>query len=201
MIRANFAPEHFRNLIKRINLFIFEEIPEAMKKYFLLLTALLLVALVPVACKNDRNIPGHSGMPELAPGSDSLLLARPITYDVVIRNPNPEDTWTAECLAGMDQQALTDFVFSALYEKKLTAYDFYTDKPLPVRKIKKIEQAMNNDRSRLAKIQFTENWYLDTARMTMDKKVTSMMFGYEVYDANGDVRGYKAAFRINLNEK
>ena len=59
MVRANIAPEHLQNLIKQINLFIFEEIPETMKKYFLLLTALLLVALVPVACRNDRNIPGR----------------------------------------------------------------------------------------------------------------------------------------------
>ncbi|NOY38135.1 MAG: hypothetical protein GXO83_11255 [Chlorobi bacterium] len=132
---------------------------------------------------------------------DTLSLALPITYDVIIRNPNPDDSWTTECLAGMDQEAMTNFIFSALYEKKLTAYDFYTGKSLSLRKIRKIEEAMGNDRSRLAKIQFTENWYLDTARMTLDKKVTSMMFGYEVYNDNGNVRGYKAAFRVNLNEK
>lgn len=163
------------------------------------LTAVL--SLLTISCTRTSTDRSDTNQPYRSVTGDTLSLARPITYDVIIRNPNPDDTWTAECLAGMDQKALTDFIFSALYDKKLTAYDFYTDKPLSVRKIRKLEEEMENDRNRLAKVQFTENWYLDTVRMTLDKKVTSMMFGYELYDDNGDVRGYRAAFRINLNEK
>lgn len=130
--------------------------------------------------------------------SDYASLAAPITYDVVIKNPNPEDDWIESCLEKFDRKQLVNIIFDAVLNEKVTAMDYLTDKPMTVKEIRELEEDKEFDRSRIAKIQFIEDWYFDKESFTMKKIVHSIMLGYEVYDFDGSIRGYKAAFKVNL---
>lgn len=175
-----------------------------MKKLF---PWLLLLFILPVACRDrslkqppdNTNLPSHLTADSLTPALPGGQVAGDIVYDVIIKNPDSEDTWTTQCLQGLDRRQLVDGIFRAIYEGKLKAVDFDTGEELSPRQVKRLEQEIEEVRSRIAKIQFTEDWYFDTLHLTLRKQVRSMVLGYEVYDAEGGVRGYKPVFRVTLN--
>jgi len=39
-------------------------------------------------------------------------------YDVVIRNPNPDDAWAAYCLSGINYAVLIDSLFDMYIQKE-----------------------------------------------------------------------------------
>ncbi len=51
-----------------------------------------------------------------------IEVADTIIYQVIISNPNPEDTWTTRCLSGLNRKTLVDSIFRMVYDGKLTAY-------------------------------------------------------------------------------
>ena len=150
---------------------------------------------------DNANIPEAAEADTAAFHASSGQVASDIVYDVIIKNANPYDTWTTECLKGLDRKTLIDDLFRAIYEGKLTAVDFDTDRELSPEKIRELEKEIKKVRSRIAKVQFTENWYFDTLTLSMHKEVRSIVLGYEVYDEQGEVRGYKPVFRVDLNIK
>ena len=174
-----------------------------MKAKIIFLSTLLLVAL---SChRHPDNPPDNANLPEIVDTTATFTatagrVADSIVYDVVIKNANPYDTWTTECLSGLDRSTFVDELFRAIYEGKLTAIDFDTEEKLPPEKVRKLEKEIKKVRSRIAKIQFTEDWYFDTLSLTMQKDVRSIVLGYEVYDDQGAVRGYKPVFRVDLNQ-
>ena len=160
-----------------------------------------------MACRRQTgSTPDNANLPEIVDTMATFTasagrVADSIVYDVIIKNANPYDTWTTECLSGLDRKTFVDDLFRAIYEGKLTAVDFDTGKELSPGKVKNLEEEIRKVRSRIAKMQFTEDWYFDTLSLTMHKEVRSIVLGYEVYDEAGEVRGYKPVFRINLNTK
>ena len=150
---------------------------------------------------DNENIPANITEHTSTFTADSGQVANGITYDVVVRNPNHYDTWTTTCLEGLDRNSFINDIFRAVYEGKLKAIDYATEKEMSKDKVRELEKEIHAMRNRIAKIQFTENWYLDTTNMTMQKQVRSMVFGYEIYGDSGVVRGYRPVFRINLNTK
>jgi len=44
-----------------------------------------------------------------------------------------------------------------------------------------------------------ESWYLNPDKVTVTKKVSSMVLGYETFDSEGEFRGYLPVFRMVLN--
>ncbi len=167
---------------------------------------LLLALTVSIAChRQTGNPPDNANVPELPDTTSSFtatagMIADSIVYDVVIKNANPYDTWTTECLSGLDRKTFVDELFRAIYGGKLTAVDFDTEEVLSPEQVKKLEKEIKKVRSRIAKIQFTEDWYFDTLSLSMQKEVRSVVLGYEVYDDQGTVRGYKPVFRVDLNQ-
>ncbi len=138
------------------------------------------------------------------PGPQNLkekgfLVAEPIIYDVVVLNPDPEDRWTTEKLEKLHKEALVELIFQAVEEGKVTAWNYHTDEKMSIKDIHTLEKTDEFNKSKIGKIQFIEDWYFDEKRMRMTKVVKSIMLAYEVYDQFGKVRGYKAAFRIDLN--
>jgi hypothetical protein len=167
---------------------------------------LLLLLVGSAACHRQRgNPPDNANLPEIADTTTTFTasagrVANSIVYDVIIKNANPYDTWTTECLSGLDRSTFVDELFRAIYEGKLTAIDFDTEEKLSPEEVKKLEKEIKKVRSRIAKLQFTEDWYFDTLSLTMQKDVRSIVLGYEVYDDQGAVRGYKPVFRVDLNQ-
>lgn len=128
-----------------------------------------------------------------------VLVAEPIIYDVVVLNPDPEDRWATEKLKKLHKEALVDLIFKAVEDGRVTAYNYHTDEKMSMKDIRTLENSDEFNKSKIGKIQFIEDWYFDEKSMKMTKVVKSVMLAYEVYDQFGKVRGYKAAFRVDLN--
>ena len=128
-----------------------------------------------------------------------MLIASDIVTEVVIR-PDPEgDPWEVEKVAGYKGQTLVDGIFSRIYDGTLTVYDYHSGEPLTPADIKKTEAEFKNDRSKIGKISFTEDWYYFPEENRVEKRAKSVTFGYELYNNMGKVYAYRAAFRADLN--
>lgn len=66
--------------------------------------------------------------------------------------------------------------------------------------MKKLEKENEFKRDRFAQIQFKEEWLFDEKDFRMEKRITSIILGYELYDSNHRVKGYTAAFKVYLNK-
>jgi hypothetical protein len=123
------------------------------------------------------------------------VLADTIISDVVIKNPT-EDEWTDYTLRYLDKKTLVNQIFDAVYSKQLIPYDFFKNTELTIEQVKEIESDPDFSRDNIGKVQFEEKWYYDTKNNTMIKKVHSIMLAFELYNAEGEVKGYKPAFKV-----
>jgi hypothetical protein len=160
---------------------------------------LLMLFTLVLGCKNHTA--DESSKPEIIRVGSFLgtEIADTIVYDVIIRNPDPQDAWTTECLKNLKQRMLIDSVFDLVYAEKLKAFDFFTQEVLSLKEIKKIESETGYSRDLIGKIQFTERWFFDKSTRQFQKEVISLVFGYELFNSEGAVRGYKPVFKIYLN--
>jgi hypothetical protein len=155
---------------------------------------------------------GEAGLPEDAPQSEgdkaqtaeqapegAVIIATDIVTEVIIR-PDPDgDPWDAEKVAGYRGDPLVEAVFNRIYEGTLTVYDYHSGEPLTPAEVKKIEGEFENDRSKIGKLSFTEDWYYYPAENRIEKRTKGVTFGYELYNNLGKVFAYRAAFRADLN--
>jgi len=123
------------------------------------------------------------------------VLADTIISDVVIKNPT-EDEWTDYTLRYLDKKTLVNQIFDAVYKKQLIPYDFFKNTELTIEQVKEIESDPDFSRDKIGKVQFEEKWYYDTKNNTMIKKVHSIMLAFELYNAEGEVKGYKPTFKV-----
>lgn len=130
----------------------------------------------------------------------SLQVADQIIYDVIIKNPDPQDEWTEKCLVGLKRGELVDFIFEGLYDERFRAYDIYNDQLIPLRRIRKMEEDREFTRDQVSKIQFVEDWYLDPESYSMFKRVTEVRLGLEHFDGFGMHLGHNPLFKVRLVE-
>jgi hypothetical protein len=126
------------------------------------------------------------------------VVADTIIYDVIIKNTDPEDLWAAECLRNLHQRALIDSIFEMVYSERTIAYDFFTKRILKTKEIIKMESEEEYSRDHIGKIQFTERWYFDKSSQKFQKEVISLVLGYELFNNDNSLRGYKPVFKIYL---
>ncbi|HCC69774.1 MAG TPA: hypothetical protein DEQ09_01270 [Bacteroidales bacterium] len=127
-----------------------------------------------------------------------IMVAEDIIYDVIIKIPNPDDPWEVEKLEGYQGNRMISELFNAVYTEKIKAYDYHTGKRMSPDEVRKAELQPGFDRNNLGKIQFTENWYYNTATMDIEKEIVSVVLGYENREIDGTLIGYMAAFRLNF---
>jgi hypothetical protein len=141
---------------------------------------------------------GDTPEPAAAAPEGAVFIATDIVTEVIIR-PDPEgDPWDAEKVAGYRGDPLVESIFSRIYEGTLTVFDYHSGEPLTPAEVKKIEGEFENDRSKIGKLSFTEDWYYYPAENRIEKKAKSVTFGYELYNNLGKVYAYRAAFRADL---
>ena len=128
---------------------------------------------------------------------NSVIIADTIIYSVVTKNPNPEDDWTEYCLHRVDQEALANIIFNAIYNGRLTAYDYYNDEPMSIEAVRTFEK--ENPRNKIANVQFVEEWYFDEKNLKMGKRVNAIMLAYELRNNKDEVKGYKAGVKVYLD--
>jgi hypothetical protein len=130
-----------------------------------------------------------------------VLIASDIVTEVIIR-PDPEgDPWEIEKVAGYRGDLMVNTIFGLIYDGKLTAYDYHSGEPMKPGDVRDIEKEFSNDRSKIGKLSFTEDWYYDPAANRIEKITKSAVFGYELYNGAGKVYAYKAAFRADLGSR
>ena len=161
------------------------------------LVLFMLVCTVCFSCKQQ-----NPNITKVFITLDSLKFktyADTIVCDMVVkRNPNNEDILSKNWLTQLRREALTDSIFDDVYKGKLLAYDYETQKQLSVDEVKKIESKQKYSRGIVGKYQFQEAWYYDKQNHTFIKKVHSIIFGYEIYDETGFVKGYKPLFKVKF---
>lgn len=142
----------------------------------------------------STQLPAGEDLPE-----GTVLIASDIVTEVIIR-PDPEgDPWEVEKVAGYNGETLVANIFNRIYDGTLTVCDYHSGELLSVSDVKKIESEFSNDRTRIGKLSFTEDWYYNPALNSLHKKAKSVTFGYELYNNLGKVYAYRAAFRADLN--
>lgn len=170
-----------------------------MKALFIFCSSCILLLMC--NCKSD-----HSGeittsslknVPEdIISGSQ---IADTIVYDVIIKNPYPEDKWTEKCLRELKRDEFIGQLFENVYSGKAIAYDLINNAPLSQKDIRQMEKAPDFDRSKIGKIQFTESWVYDKDNNRMFKKVIAVALGYELFDSEGNLIGHKPLFKVMMN--
>jgi len=126
-----------------------------------------------------------------------IVIADTIITDVVIKNPT-DDEWVDYALRNLDRKILVDKIFDAVYSKQLEPFDFFNDTPLTIEQVREIETDPDFSRDIISKVQFEEKWYYDAENNIMIKKVHSIMLAYELYNAEGEIKGYKPTFKVFL---
>ena len=127
-----------------------------------------------------------------------INIANPITYEVLIKNPDIEDEWKSRCIENTDVELMSKDVINAVTSGRLKAYDYFDNHLLSKSEIKAILKK-NGKENNIGNIQFKEEWYWDKNQLQLQKKVKSLMFGYEICGEDKKVRGYRASFVVNLD--
>jgi hypothetical protein len=153
-----------------------------------------IISITTFACNLNQPKPQ---IVSLGDKENYTVLADTMISDVVILNPD-NDEWTDYCLRKLDRKILVNEIFKSVYEGKLAAYEFFNNNPLSIEDIKTLENDPEFSKDNIGKVQFEEAWYFDSTNLKMVKKVHSIMLAYEIYDLNGEVKGYKPAFKVYL---
>jgi len=163
----------------------------------------LIFSIMLISCKNDLPPEAKETKPaevkSYMDNTDTVntkLIAEKIVYDVKVKVSSDDDDWTKECLANTNPQALSNMIFKAIYDKKLQAFDYFTNEEMSLNQVKDFEQEWSRDK--IGKIQFMENWYFDEADLQFYKKVYGIMLAYERYNEDGSVKNYKAGIKVIL---
>ena len=64
-----------------------------------------------------------------------------------------------------------------------------------------MEKQKDFSRDRVGQLQFCEAWYMNAETHQMHKHIHSVLIAYEYLNSNGELRGYKAAFYITMNNE
>lgn len=160
--------------------------------------ALLLVMAAATGCRDAWDKKEEHNLKTDSLANRYISIADSINYGVVIKSRDTSDNWQEKWLKSFDREEFVDFIFEAVYEGRLQAYDYFTQKPLSLKAVKDLEARDDFRRSRVGKLQFKERWYFNTSSLQMVKEVYAVMLAYEVYRDDGTFRGYKPAFMVRL---
>lgn len=132
--------------------------------------------------------------------SNLIVIAKDIISEVVVRPDTLGDPWEVEKVKNYSGKRMFDDLFDNIYRKKLIVYDITTGKPLDPETVRNTAKEFGNDYSKIGKIQFTEDWYYNTSTNKINKKIKSVLFAYEVKRQKGLPAGYKALFKLNVDQ-
>ncbi len=167
-----------------------------MKTLSIFLISLNLILMLNF-CKRNNYETAYKNFITEVDTTGKILIADTIIYDVIINKKKFEDTWQDESLKNFKHQEFINYIFYKIYNHEIIPLDYITSEPIPLAEIKKLEKTEDFERGNLSRIQFQENWYIDTATMQIEKKIISIILAYSIYDNENELRGYKAAFKIN----
>ncbi len=148
--------------------------------------------------KNEIEVRKDSFYGTTLDSSNAIVLAETISYNVTIKNADPEDNWTEEDLKKMDEMALANIIMNAIYAERLTAYDFMDETPMTIEQVKELESKYSRDK--IGRMRFIEEWYFDEKQLQFGKRVNSIMLAYEKVNSEGEAR-YISGVMVYLTDK
>lgn len=162
-----------------------------MKNTFYPLAILLPILLFIVSCGKKNKT---SETPVY--NNTTQIWADTIIYEVLIQNPDTFNKWENLKLKSVNNRKIVDDLFNLVYKGDKKAYDYYTNEPLSIDDIKDLEANDTFNRGYIGKLQFTESWSYDNSNQKIIKQVHSILLAYEIFNDEGELRGYKAAFYL-----
>ncbi|MCJ7819576.1 MAG: hypothetical protein MUP53_00105, partial [Bacteroidales bacterium] len=99
---------------------------------------------------------------------------------------------------GYKGEVMINTIFERIYDGSLTVYDYHTGEEMTASDVKRLEKEFDNDRSKIGKLSFTEDWYYNPVTNSMQRVTKSVVLGIELYNDLGKVYAYKAAFQASL---
>ncbi|MDA3779317.1 MAG: hypothetical protein PF487_03650 [Bacteroidales bacterium] len=171
-----------------------------MKQKFIIYLLLIFSSTLFFSCDTKQKNNAVINQKNSVKNTNLSIIADTIITDVLIKNSNSDDTWKDYCLRNLDNDTFVNTLFEAIYSKKLQAFDFFNGDSLTISEIHNLEKSDEFNRSLIAKIQFEEQWLFNKSKLTMQKKVYSIMLAYEIYNSEGEIKGYKPAFKVFINQ-
>lgn len=166
------------------------------RAYFL--TVLVTTILFLLNCCRNETKPGFikTGEVKWSEKNGLIVVAKNIITEIIVRPDTSGDPWEVEKVQGYNGKQMYDRLFNDIYNKKLIVYDCLTGKSLSPGDIKKIENEYGSDRSKIAKVQFAEDWFYDPQTWEIRKEIKSVSFGYEEKKEDGLPTRYRALFQL-----
>jgi len=161
---------------------------------------LFLLALL-TACRGrtEEQYSPTTGQEEMA-GRGMILIASDIVTEVIIR-PDPEgDPWEIEKVQGYKGEVMINTIFDRIYDGSLKVYNYHTGEEMTASDVKRLEKEFDNDRSKIGKLSFTEDWYYNPVTNGMQRVTKSVVLGIQLYNDLGKVYAYKAAFQASMGD-
>jgi Icc-related predicted phosphoesterase len=172
-----------------------------MKKLVCTLIIISGMLILIVSCKHKtlKDSPNSvAWSSELSP--DLIVVAKDIITEVIVKPDTLGDPWEVEKVRNYNGKLMFTNLFENIYSKKVTVYDNLTGAPLDPGDVRKMEKEFGSDVSKIAKIQFLEDWYFNPSTNKIIKKIKSVSFGYESTKEDGFPVRYKALFRLNIDQ-
>lgn len=144
------------------------------------------------------------------------IITEKISYDVQIRNTEPQSEWWVRNLPGPARDQLIEYIFGEVRAGRLAAYS-ETGVRLTGEEIKNIGREELNmrlpnpdppytpkdttivqelDLRDITRLRFLETWYYDPDGSLIKKEINGMALVVENYGPDGELRGYEALFWV-----
>jgi hypothetical protein len=129
-----------------------------------------------------------------------ILVANDIISEIIVKPDSLEDPWEMEKVKSFNGNQMFTLLFENIYNKKVVVYDYLSGKPLDPEDVRKMEKEIGTDLSRIAKIQFLEDWYFDPSTSKIIKRLKSASFGYQTSKEEGLPVRYRALFKLKMED-
>lgn len=164
-----------------------------------IIPVLIITALL-VSCHNKADKQQRAEIiTEKTVSADDVLIASDIITDVIIKPAADGDPWEVEKVAGYKGDPMITAVFNHIYDGSLLVSDYHSGVIMSIEDVKAFEKEFDNDRSKIGKLSFTEDWYYNPVTNSITKVTKSVVLGYEIIGDEGRV-SYKAAFKVELGK-
>lgn len=159
----------------------------------------IIIALLIVSCKGRGPEEGEiSAAGKVDTPEGAVIVAHDIVTEIIVRPDIDGDPWEVEKVEGYQGEIMINSIFDRIYRGSLIVYDYHTGEILTANDVRKVENEFNDDRSKIGKLSFTEDWLYYPAENRLEKITKSVVFGYELCNNQGKVYAYRAAFQASL---
>jgi hypothetical protein len=172
-----------------------------MKREVLILIIFSWMLVLNYSCKNGKVNESAKEVPVITEtGSGLIIVAKDIITEVLLKPDSLSDPWEIEKVKNYNGSQMFVKLFENISNKKVTVYNNLTGDPLKPEDVRKMEKEISADLSRIAKIQFLEDWYFNPTTNKVIKKIKSASFGYMSQAGKSDPVRYKALFKLKIDE-